>query len=68
MARAVAYTSGGRRTRCVLQLDTGTDWWWNKLCTVIVHEHGHFAGRGESSNPRSVMYPRYRRPFHDCRA
>lgn len=28
-----------------------------ELCETILHEAGHVAGRGHSSNPRSIMYP-----------
>lgn len=27
------------------------------LCETILHEAGHVAGRGHSTNPRSIMYP-----------
>jgi len=37
------------------------------LCTTIVHEWGHLAGRGHSTNPRSVLYSRQLQPYWRCR-
>jgi hypothetical protein len=35
-------------------------------CTLVLHEYGHLAGRGHSSDPASVMYPDYLRPDERC--
>ena len=37
------------------------------ICTTIVHEWGHLAGRGHAANPRSVMYPEQRQTYWRCR-
>jgi hypothetical protein len=42
-----------------------SEWPKEKAQCVIVHEYGHLAGRGHSSNPRSIMYRTLRyRPCH----
>lgn len=35
---------------------------WSEFCTYLVHEWGHLAGEGHSSDPNDVMYPW---PTHD---
>lgn len=41
---------------CTIRLPLGASYEFEQLCTIVVHEAGHVAGRGHSSNPRSVMY------------
>jgi hypothetical protein len=55
------------RTRCRVTLDAQHRWSWRALCTAMVHEFGHLAGREHSPNPRSVMYPTLTRTFWRCR-
>jgi hypothetical protein len=38
-----------------------------QLCTIVVHEVGHNAGRHHSADPLNVMYYRYVRPYWRCR-
>ena len=36
------------------------------VCTLVLHEYGHLAGRPDSDDPRSVMYRFYVRPDRRC--
>jgi hypothetical protein len=42
-------------------------WRWAELCTVMVHEVGHAAGRAHSTDPRDVMFPTMVRTAGACR-
>ncbi len=55
-----------QRTGCEVVLNSRKAWPWTTLCTTVVHEYGHLAGRGHSDRPGSVMDPRYQRPFSGC--
>lgn len=39
---------------------------WPMFCTLTVHEFGHLAGLGHSTDPRSVMYPVIAAPIRAC--
>jgi hypothetical protein len=39
---------------------------WPMFCTLTVHEFGHLAGLGHSTDPRSIMYPIIRAPIRAC--
>lgn len=51
---------------CSITLSTGTDWYWEKLCSVIVHEVGHLTGRGHEEDEHDVMAAMYREPAAAC--
>lgn len=53
---------------CHIVLSTLAEPWPTpKLCTVIAHEYLHFKiGDRHSSDWRSLMYPRYIRPWPPC--
>ena len=36
------------------------------LCSILVHERGHAAGRGHHLNPRSIMHQKINRPHPLC--
>jgi hypothetical protein len=36
------------------------------VCTLVLHEYGHLAGRADSDDPGSVMYRFYVRPDRRC--
>ena len=36
------------------------------VCTLLLHEYGHLAGRRDTDDPRSVMYRYYSRPDRRC--
>ena len=36
------------------------------VCTLVLHEYGHLAGRPDSDDPESVMYRYYVRPDRRC--
>jgi hypothetical protein len=46
---------------CEIRIPNGSHYEFEVLCSTVLHEAGHAAGMGHSSNPRSVMYAE--RPF-----
>jgi hypothetical protein len=42
------------------------DWPW--LCTLVVHEYGHLAGRGHVEDPNDVMHATIERVVPECAA
>jgi hypothetical protein len=56
-------------SRRVLDDDATRTWAyaWPWLCTLVVHEYGHLAGQGHSTDQNSVMYPSIDRVFWRCR-
>jgi hypothetical protein len=36
------------------------------VCTLVLHEYGHLAGRQDNDDPGSVMYRYYSRPDRRC--
>lgn len=52
---------------CRITLHPAARWSWRILCTTVVHEYGHLAGREHSRNRRSVMYPVVVRTFWRCK-
>jgi hypothetical protein len=52
---------------CLVQLSPRWRTWPHPmLCSILVHEVGHLAGRRHSTNPHSVMYPVYLHPYWRC--
>lgn len=41
---------------CTIRLPNGSHYEFEELCAIVLHEAGHVAGMGHSSNPASVMY------------
>ena len=41
---------------CTIRIPNGSHYEFEELCAIVLHEAGHVAGMGHSSNPRSVMY------------
>ena len=54
------------RRGCKVILNSRKAWPWTTLCTTIVHEYGHLAGRRHSHSANSVMNPQYSRPYPGC--
>jgi hypothetical protein len=52
-ANRLAYA--GRRD-CSINYNSRRSFTRYELCVATVHEYGHLAGRGHSSNPHSIMY------------
>ena len=60
----------GQTTRmgdwCEVEIQSRT-WRWGMLCSVVVHEMGHAAGHGHSTDRMDVMYPELVRTADVCR-
>lgn len=56
----------GEAYGCIILYNSRRSWYWGKFCTTAIHEWGHLAGRGHSSNPRSVMYYRFTHVDRRC--
>jgi hypothetical protein len=41
---------------CTIRIPNGSNYEFEELCTIVLHEAGHVAGAGHSHNPKSVMY------------
>jgi hypothetical protein len=52
-ANRLAYA--GRRD-CSINYNSRHSFTRYELCVATVHEYGHLAGRGHSSNPHAIMY------------
>lgn len=51
---------------CQVHLNPKVAWNWSKLCTIVVHEVGHLAGRDHAADKDDVMYPYYVGPVAAC--
>lgn len=40
---------------CVIEFNLRVHLDWPRFCHIMIHEYGHLAGAGHSTNPRSVM-------------
>ena len=56
----------GERTGCRVLLNTRRTYTWRVLCTTIVHEYGHLAGREHSERRHSAMRSSYSGPYSRC--
>jgi hypothetical protein len=66
--RPLDHTAQARFPRTiVLSTTPKVKWTRGRTCHVIVHETGHLHGRQHSSNPLSVMFPRFVRVDPRCR-
>jgi hypothetical protein len=63
---AGGYADPVRNTGCEVSFNPRGQWDWPKLCTVMVHEMGHLAGRDHVDDPDDVMYYTYRHPVRQC--
>ena len=68
----VAYADVGNCTirieRAVLSLYSDRRETEIQVCSIIVHEYGHLAGQGHSTDPHNVMYPYVEYSYPPCRA
>ncbi|HEU4974948.1 MAG TPA: hypothetical protein VFT50_07625 [Baekduia sp.] len=63
---AGAYADPMRNSECEISLNPRGEWSWPKLCTIVVHESGHLAGRVHVDDPDDVMYYTFMRPIPAC--
>ncbi|HEU4658605.1 MAG TPA: hypothetical protein VFR97_13840 [Capillimicrobium sp.] len=61
-----AYDHAELNTQCRIVFNRDLDFSWQKLCTVVVHEYGHLAGRAHTADGPDVMSPIYRAPLPAC--
>jgi hypothetical protein len=56
-AIGVADEAGGWAWKddCTIGVDSRKHWEFEQLCQIVLHEAGHVAGLGHSTNPHSVM-------------
>jgi hypothetical protein len=55
-----------KREDCRILLNSAREWDWPRLCTTVVHEYGHLAGREHSEDSDSAMHRQYSRPYRGC--
>ena len=55
-----------QRERCTVLLNSRRSWDWRRLCTTIVHEYGHLAGRSHSERRHSAMRASYSGAYSGC--
>lgn len=60
------YLQPSSNSDCEIALSTGTDWDWQKLCTVVIHEVGHLTGHDHVDDPTDIMYYAYVQPAPEC--
>ena len=60
--------SGADEERCriLLNADLAGDMGRAMVCTLVMHEWGHLAGRPHAVDPESVMYAEYEGPDERC--
>lgn len=61
-----AYAAPELNRDCRIDLSTRMAFAWPKLCTVVVHEYGHLAGRRHDDAPGRLMSAVYERPIPEC--
>lgn len=54
------------REDCTVLLNSRKSWNWRTLCTTVVHEYGHLAGRHHDGTDSSVMHATYTRAYKGC--
>lgn len=55
-----------QREGCMVVLNSRRSYTWRVLCTTIVHEYGHLAGRAHSERRHSAMAASYSGPYRGC--
>lgn len=57
-ATAAVDQETGNATQCSVAITTKQKFKPRTLCAIKVHEDGHLAGKGHSSDPNNIMYPK----------
>ncbi len=61
-----AWNNPAENFDCTVELNSGMEYDWPKLCTVVAHELGHLLGRRHADDPRDLMAPVYSGELPAC--
>ena len=61
-----AWSNAAKNFDCTIDFNTGADYDWPKLCSVMAHEIGHLLGRQHVDVATDLMAPLYNEPLPVC--